>query len=146
MVAVAKALADSARTRACSTIRGGLMQGRTITADDVEELAKLPPLDVLRGQVLAAVIAPLTQLARARERTAPEPVGLIDARIEQLGGAAPEPVAETRVEEPVAEAEPAGRRRAQKLRSPRRKPTDAPADESRNPNRKTRRLNDDGGS
>src|SRR6266478_8022669 len=62
MVAVAKALADSARDTKVLEIRGGILAGRTITGEDVEELAKLPPLDVLRGQVLAAVIAPLTSL------------------------------------------------------------------------------------
>ena len=54
MVAVAKALADSARDTKVLEIRGGIMQGRTISAGDVEELAKLPPFDVLRGQVLGA--------------------------------------------------------------------------------------------
>src|SRR5205085_7020683 len=63
MVAVAKALADSARDTKVLAIRGGLLQGREISAEDVQELSKLPPLDVLRGQVLAVVIAPLTQLA-----------------------------------------------------------------------------------
>src|SRR5205823_11352122 len=62
MVAVAKALADSARDTKVLAIRGGLLQGREISAEDVQELSKLPPFDVLRGQVLAAVIAPLTQL------------------------------------------------------------------------------------
>src|SRR5947207_15589470 len=61
-VAVAKALADSARDTKVLEIRGGIMQGRVISGGDVEELAKLPPLDVLRGQVLAAVIAPLNNL------------------------------------------------------------------------------------
>src|SRR5881275_2071450 len=60
MVAVAKALADSARETKVLAIRGGLLEGREISAEDVEELSKLPPLDVLRSQVLAAVIAPLT--------------------------------------------------------------------------------------
>src|SRR5438874_3070989 len=50
MVAVAKALSDVARTTKILTIRGGVLQGRTITGDDVGELAKLPPVDVLRGQ------------------------------------------------------------------------------------------------
>src|SRR6266699_3986038 len=48
MVAVAKALADSARETKVLEIRGGVMQGREISASDVEELAKLPALDVLR--------------------------------------------------------------------------------------------------
>src|SRR5689334_23815738 len=59
-VAVAKALADSARETRVLAIRGGIMQGRSITAESIEELAKLPPLDILRGQVLGAVIAPLS--------------------------------------------------------------------------------------
>src|SRR5918912_3246642 len=42
-VAVAKALADTARETRVLAIRGGIMQGRTISGGDVEELAKLPP-------------------------------------------------------------------------------------------------------
>jgi large subunit ribosomal protein L10 len=84
MVAVAKALADSARDTKVLEIRGGVMQGREITAADVEELAKLPPFDVLRGQVLAAMIAPLTNLLALVNTPLQGLYGLIDARIEQL--------------------------------------------------------------
>ena len=106
MVAVAKALADSARETKVLEIRGGLMQGRTLAASDVEELAKLPPFDVLRGQVLAAIIAPLSNLLGLVNAPLQNLVGLIDARIEQLGGEepAPEPEAEAA---PEAEEEPA---------------------------------------
>src|SRR4029077_16118854 len=62
MVGVAKALADSSKDTRILEIRGGLMEGRTISAGDVEELAKLPPFDVLRGQVLGAIVAPLQNL------------------------------------------------------------------------------------
>ncbi|HEY2310118.1 MAG TPA: 50S ribosomal protein L10 [Gaiellaceae bacterium] len=106
MVAAAKALADSARETNVLEIRGGVMQGRTLTADEVESLAKLPPEDVLRGQVLGAIVAPLTALAGLLNAPLQNFVGLIDARIEQLGGedaAAPEPEAETAAE-PEAEA------------------------------------------
>jgi large subunit ribosomal protein L10 len=113
-VAVAKALADSARETKILTLRGGLMQGRTISAEDVEELAKLPPLDILRGQVLAAVIAPLTAILALVNAPLQNLHGLIDARIEQLGGegeadaaeAEPEPAPEP-PPEPEAAAEPA---------------------------------------
>ena len=86
MVAVAKALADSAKESKVLEIRGGLMQGRTITAADVEELAKLPPFDALRGQVLGAIIGPLQNLLGLVNAPLQNLVGLIDARIEQLGG------------------------------------------------------------
>ncbi len=90
-VAVAKALADSARETKVLAIRGGIMQGRTITGTEVEELAKLPPLDVLRGQVIGAVIAPLTAIAGLVNAPLQNLYGLIDARIEQLEAATPEP-------------------------------------------------------
>jgi large subunit ribosomal protein L10 len=111
LVAVAKALAQSARDTKVLEIRGGVMQGRTISGADVEELAKLPPFDVLRGQVLAAIIAPLTQLVALVATPLQDLYGLIDARIEQLGGSPdePEPVAvtdEPAADEPVAD-EPA---------------------------------------
>jgi large subunit ribosomal protein L10 len=85
MVAVAKALADSARETKVLEIRGGVMQGREISASDVGELAKLPPLDVLRGQVLGAIIAPLSAIAALVNAPLQNLYGLIDARIEQLG-------------------------------------------------------------
>lgn len=86
IVEVAKALSESARTTRVLAIRGGLMQGRTITADEVDELAKLPPFDVLRGQVLGAIVAPLSSLIGLVSAPLQNLVGLIDARIEQLGG------------------------------------------------------------
>jgi large subunit ribosomal protein L10 len=98
MVAVAKALADSARDTKVLEIRGGVMQGREISAASVEELAKLPPFDVLRGQVLGAIIAPLTAIAALLNAPLQSLHGLIDARIEQLGN---QPEADS-LEEPAA--------------------------------------------
>src|SRR5438309_797069 len=111
MVAAAKALADTARETQVFEIRGGIMQGRAVTAAEVETLATLPPEEVLRGQVLGAIVAPLTALAGLLNAPLQNLVGLIDARIEQLGGeepeAAPEPEPEAAPEpEPDAEAAP----------------------------------------
>jgi large subunit ribosomal protein L10 len=107
-VAVAKALADSVRDTKVLEIRGGVMQGRVISASDVEELSKLPPFDVLRGQVLGAIIGPLNNLLALVNAPLQNLVGLIDARIDQLGGdETPDaPEVETPAE-PEAEAEPA---------------------------------------
>ena len=82
--AVAKALADSARDTKVLEIRGGVMQGRVITGADVEALAKLPPLDVLRGQVLGAIIAPLNAIAGLINAPLQNLYGLLEARIDQL--------------------------------------------------------------
>jgi large subunit ribosomal protein L10 len=107
MVAAAKALADAARETQVLEIRGGIMQGRTVTAAEVESLAKLPPADMLRGQVLGAIVAPLTTLAGLLNAPLQNLVGLIDARIEQLGGedaeVEAEPEAAAAGEEPVVE-------------------------------------------
>jgi len=84
MVAAAKALADSARDTKVLAIRGGIMQGRTVTAAEVESLATLPPVDILRGQVLGAVVAPLTTFVALLNAPLQNLIGLIDARIEQL--------------------------------------------------------------
>ena len=83
-VAVAKALADSARETRVLAIRGGILDGRPVQAGDVEELAKLPPADVLRGQVLGAVTAPLLNIVALFSAPLQDLYGLIDARIEQL--------------------------------------------------------------
>ncbi len=111
MVAAAKALADMARESRILEIRGGVLQGRTMSASEVESLATLPPFDVLRGQVLGAIIAPLNVLMGLLTAPLQNLHGLIDAGIEQLGGAdaapaaeepAPEEVPEPASEEPTA--------------------------------------------
>jgi large subunit ribosomal protein L10 len=110
-VAVAKALGDAARDTKVLALRGGVMQGSTISADQLEELAKLPPVDVLRGQVLGAITAPLTQVIGLFVAPIRDLVGLIDARIAQLeeGGdtsaaAAEAPAPADAPEAPAAEA------------------------------------------
>ena len=89
-VAVAKALSDSARDTKVLAIRGGIMSGRTISGADVENLAKLPPVEVLRGQVIGAIIAPLNAIAGLINAPLQSLYGLIDARIEQLNENSPE--------------------------------------------------------
>ncbi|MEK6274125.1 MAG: 50S ribosomal protein L10 [Actinomycetota bacterium] len=121
-VAVAKALDAAAKTEVL-VIKGGLLDGSEMGADDVKQLAKLPPTDVLRAQVVGAIAGSLTAVVGLFTAPMREMVGVIDARIRQLeerGEGAPaeepaaepepaaeEPKAETAAEEaPAAEAEP----------------------------------------
>ena len=83
-VAVAKALVDAARDTRVLEVRGGLLEGRPIEAGEIESLAKLPPVDVLRAQVLGAVTSPLTAIVGLFTAPLQDLYGLIDARIEQL--------------------------------------------------------------
>jgi large subunit ribosomal protein L10 len=82
--AVAKALAAAARETRVLEIKGGVMQARTISAEDVDALSKLPSLEVLRGQVVGAILAPLNAIAGLINAPLQNLYGLIDARIEQL--------------------------------------------------------------
>ena len=106
MVAAAKALADSARETKVLTIRGGVMQGRTATAAEIETLATLPALDVLQGQVLGAIVAPLTTFVALLNAPLQSLIGLIDARIEQLQESGAAPSQEPPAEEPAPADEP----------------------------------------
>jgi large subunit ribosomal protein L10 len=83
-VAVAKALADTARETRVLEVRGGVLDGRVMEAGDVAELAKIPPADILRSQVLGAVTAPLTNILALFTAPLQDLYGLIDSRIEQL--------------------------------------------------------------
>jgi large subunit ribosomal protein L10 len=110
-VAVAKALSDAAKAEVLS-IKGGVLQGTTMTADSVKELAALPPVDTLRAQVAGAILSPLTTVVMLLSAPLHDLVGLIDARIRQLEeqgdtSAADAPAAEAPTEEqPAAEEEP----------------------------------------
>src|SRR5919204_87363 len=59
-VAAAKALADAARTTHVLAVRGGILEGSPVSPEDVANLAKLPPADVLRAQLVGALAASLT--------------------------------------------------------------------------------------
>lgn len=82
--AVAKALAGTAKDANVLVLRGGILQGKQLSAAEVEQLATLPPVDVLRGQLVGAVVAPLTQLIALVSAPLRDLHGVITARIEQL--------------------------------------------------------------
>ncbi len=82
--AVAKALASTSKETNVLTLRGGIFEGTTLSSEDVAKLATLPPLDVLRGQLLSAIVAPVTQLLGLVSAPLRDLHGLLDARIKQL--------------------------------------------------------------
>jgi large subunit ribosomal protein L10 len=86
--AVARALAAKAKETNVLAMRGGILEGQTLTGEEIDRLATLPPLDVLRGQLVGAVVAPLTQLVALVNAPLRNLHGLLDARIKQLGDSA----------------------------------------------------------
>jgi large subunit ribosomal protein L10 len=104
MVAVARTLNETGRRTRVLEIRGAVMQGAALAAEQVRELATLPPAEVLRGQVLGAIIGPLNAIAGLVNAPLQDLVELLDARSEQLDSAAAAASAE---EESATEAESA---------------------------------------
>ncbi|MFO7571849.1 MAG: 50S ribosomal protein L10 [Gaiellaceae bacterium] len=102
--AVAKALAATAKETNVLSLRGGILEGRSLSGDEISQLATLPPVDVLRGQLVGAIVAPLTQLLALVSAPLRDLHGLIDARITQLEeqGEVAAPPAEAPVETEAA--------------------------------------------
>ena len=61
---IAKVIKDFGKDQPALKIKGGLMDGRLLTADEVIALAELPPLPVVRAQLLGVISAPASKLAR----------------------------------------------------------------------------------
>lgn len=82
--AVAKALAQTAKETNVLTLRGGVLEGKALSGADVDRLATLPSTEVLRGQLVGAIVAPITQLLALVSAPLRDLHGLVEARIKQL--------------------------------------------------------------
>jgi large subunit ribosomal protein L10 len=60
----AKAIATFRRAHAIPEFKGGRMDGETLSLDEIQTLARLPARDVLQGQFVATLAAPITGLVR----------------------------------------------------------------------------------
>jgi large subunit ribosomal protein L10 len=110
-VAAAKALADAARTTRVLALRGGILEGSELSSEDVANLAKLPPADVLRAQLVGALAGSLTTVVGLFAAPMRDLVGVLQARIDQLeaqgGGAVEEERQEDEPQTEETESEPA---------------------------------------
>jgi large subunit ribosomal protein L10 len=62
--AAAKALSDAQRVTEVLAFKGGLMNGSTLTSDDIRAISRLPAREVLYAQLVGTVAAPLNGLVR----------------------------------------------------------------------------------
>jgi large subunit ribosomal protein L10 len=60
----AKALNDTARALDTLQFKGGLLEGATLSPDELKSLARLPARAVLQGQLVGTIAAPLSGLVR----------------------------------------------------------------------------------
>jgi large subunit ribosomal protein L10 len=75
--ATVKAVTDYAKTSEFLKIKGGFLEKQTLTPEGVKALADLPPLPVVRAQLLGTLLAPAGKLVR----TLAEPGRMIAAVI-----------------------------------------------------------------
>ncbi len=62
--ALAKVITDYAKESGLLTIKAGYMGTRLMNADDVNSLANVPPLPIMRATLLSTILAPASQLVR----------------------------------------------------------------------------------
>jgi large subunit ribosomal protein L10 len=60
----AKALAEFRRQTELLAFKGGVMNGETLTAEQIAAIARLPARDVLHGQLVGVIASPITGLVR----------------------------------------------------------------------------------
>lgn len=65
VVITAKVVKEYADKYDKMSLKGGVLEGKAISVDDVSRLAAIPPKDVLYGQVVFGLISPITCLAIA---------------------------------------------------------------------------------
>ena len=84
IVAPAKAVSDFARTSRVLTVKTGLLDGKLIAADDLEELGNLPSREVLLGKLLGLMNSPLQRTVTVLSGPSRSFAYLVNARAEQL--------------------------------------------------------------
>ena len=81
----ARVLAEFAKENEKPLLKAGLIGDRLYVAEEVKQLASLPPRDVLLAQVLGTIVAPLSQFAGAVEALLASPARLAGALEEKQG-------------------------------------------------------------
>ncbi len=85
-VAPAKIVTEFARTSRILQLKAAVLEGSVISAQGVEELASLPPREVLLGRVVGQMQAPVYGLVNVLAGTIRSLAYVLQARAEQLGG------------------------------------------------------------
>jgi large subunit ribosomal protein L10 len=85
-------------------VRGGVLDGKPLTAEEITALAALPPREVIFAQLLGLLQAPATRLARLLNEPGSAMARLLDALGKRAAAAAP-PLADA---PPASETPPAG--------------------------------------
>ena len=82
---VAKALEKFFKDKKKLEIKGGVLEKNAITVDQVSSLAKLPPADVLKAQLLGLFNQPATQMVRIIQAVPEGLLNVLQAKADQEG-------------------------------------------------------------
>lgn len=88
IIAAARAINNFARDARTFAIRGGMLNGRKLSAEDVGKLANLPGVEELRARLVGALMGPLYGLVGVFAGSQRGLIQVLRARTEQLGEAA----------------------------------------------------------
>ncbi len=78
-----KALIDATKTSETVKLKGGILDGRTLSAAQVKALAELPSLPVVRAQLLGTILAPASKLVRTLNEPARSLASVIRAHADK---------------------------------------------------------------
>lgn len=88
LAALAKIFMEVSKNSQIFSVKGGYMDGRALSAADVKALADLPPLPVMRAQLLGTLNAPASKLVRTLVEPARSLAAVINAYAEKAPAAA----------------------------------------------------------
>jgi len=85
-VSVAKALREFAKDHESLLIKGGLLEGKRLTSEEIDVLAQIAPREVLLAQLAGAMAAPMQQFAGLLQALPQNMAYALKALIEERGG------------------------------------------------------------
>ncbi len=84
---LAKNLSNYARaSKAALTIKGGILEVRVLSPQEIYSLAAMPPLDVMRARFIGVLQSPIYSLHNVLSANLRALSTLLNARIQQMGG------------------------------------------------------------
>ena len=84
-VSIAKALTEFAKEVPAITLKGGLVDGQEVAAEDIKEIASLPSREELLAKLLFLLQSPITNLVRTLNELPRQFVGVLDQIAQNKG-------------------------------------------------------------
>ena len=103
-VSVAKALANFSKDNENLVIKGGMLDGKLLTTDEIVALSKIAPREELLAKLAGGMAAPMQQMAGLL-KAVPQKFAFALSALNEAGGAAPDESSSEEAEVEVSEEE-----------------------------------------